>query len=152
MEEFFSPESRPADLTDRESAVISYDVLSQQPRLYRQRLMLILEHLPWNRQALHVEGDQVRPLVHYCADSENLYQIPQAEENIYSGTTMADDTSCILDALNRAVTNGIKRQIEPSEQVIRKRLLVWVDHFDQLLAAQAPQENGNPTNTDKHAA
>ena len=155
MEELSPSESPPPPEIESEALLaVSLEAMTDNPQLFRNQLMLLLTGLPWDRSVRHIEGTQAINLVKFCADSENLDLIPQAETNIYArGETVSEDTGYILKALNAAITNGIRKQIDPGEQAARKRLLAWVEHLDLVMAAsQVKGIDDDPSTTGAHAA
>lgn len=154
MEGTSLPEIMDTRQQDIEQDGITLEQLDGHAEVYRNQLILPLKALPWERRVMHVEGEQAKRLFEFCADSENLDLIPEAESNIYSGIAVSEDSQLVLDALNSAITNGIKKQIEPGELAVRKRLLAWVDHLDQILAAKTKdgQTEGGTLSPGQHAA
>lgn len=137
---------------------LSFDVLCQNPTMYRTLLMILLKSLPYTHSVQDVLGAQAENLVSFCLNPDYLDEhdeqlTPAMDRALEDGALLASDSQEALYALTRANTTGLHKEIEETEKVRRRRLLIWVDFLDELLLrqqSQFPQDSGNNGNT--HAA
>jgi len=126
---------------------LSLETLQADPEVYKNRILLHLKSMPWDRSIEHVQGGQVEGLLIYCLDMHNLDPIDDSFAKIMAGEVADPEINEVLSSINSAVTPSTFKYDAidiGKEKTLRRRLLAWADYLNDLAnSSTATEVNGS---------
>jgi len=125
---------------------LSFEVLSSDPELYRNQLVLLLRTLPWSYPVKNIQGTQAEKLVEFCLDPDNLDPVDPYLDTVLSNPLDDQQVGEILDGMTNARPERIGSKAMEAledEKRLRLRLLAWSDLLGNMIASQSGNDNGD---------
>lgn len=142
-------------MTNNEPRDISFEVLQQNPDIYRNQLTTLVSGLGWERSVRDYLGEQAFKIVEFCLDSKNINLIYDTVEDLLNKpdkTEQAnDDVVDMLSQINSYHPVGRNTKIEEREKTERRRLVCWIIYLD-ILMESAKVELVNVPDDDQNSA
>lgn len=130
----------------QEPEVLSFDVLTRDPTLYRARLKVVVDGLPLDHEhsVLDFFGDKNAELVRFCLNPDNLDSINSAIQRVITKREpLSEDTKRILGDIDEGEAHSAYYR-DKSEIILRKRLLAWMDFLDEVSEQESDEKEVSP--------
>jgi len=113
---------------------ITFEILEQNPDIYRNRLMTLINGLDWDRSIHDVIGIQPSKIVEFCLDFRNIDRINSSVNELLENPELANlDVQDQLELINSYNPNGRDNSKSDREKIERRRLVCWVHYLDQVM-------------------
>lgn len=123
--------------------ILTIDDLINDPITFRKRLEVVVDGLPWDRLVETTGGgDQTVDLLKFCLNVNNIVFIGTAIDRVFDGNPLTEETKKILDSIvERQTDSTLTNQVLVREVTKRKRLVAWIDFFDEIEEARLVRES-----------
>jgi hypothetical protein len=115
---------------------VSLEAMQDDPELYKNQLLLLVQNTPWNVSVAYTQGGQAESLVKFCLDTQNLEPATESLDKVLDDQLEDFELTKILGDINSAkVPDSFGRESIDlrAEKTLRKRLLAWADYLNSLI-------------------
>ena len=121
--------------------ILTIDDLVSEPMTFRKRLEVVVDGLPWDRVVESAGNNEVHELIRFCLNVNNTGYIESSIYRVFEGNPLSEDTKRILDSIEERQTKStLTEKVLKKEVIFRKRLVAWMDFFDEIEEARLERE------------
>ncbi|MEK7602716.1 MAG: hypothetical protein AAB459_00535 [Patescibacteria group bacterium] len=132
---------------------ITFEILKQDPDIYRNQLMTLVQGLDWERSVWDYHGDQSWGIVRFCLDFHNIDLIGDSvNRTMVEKKPISKDVLATMDQIDAFNPSKRDNSKDLKEKVARKRLLAWINFFDEIMKSSEVEVNNISSENQNSAA